>query len=134
MCSINPLKPEKFDVDRLDFNFIDISDKNEEELDEIEESLLLVNTQEYTELRNVDYFIDEDCKLPMSFARISNVEEGIEWYSYYHPELPDDIIPMLARHQFGKLPKKHTRHSTARRQPKPSLTIKNEPITLTFDT
>lgn len=134
MTQINPFIHEKFNPDKLDFNFIDIKDKSEEDLLEIEHALLLANAQEYTDLRKVDYCVDADCKLPMSFTRIQTVDEAIEWYSYYHPELCDDIIPMLARHQFGNLPKKHTRHNMSKRKPKPFLTIKNEPITLTFDT
>jgi len=71
--------------------------------------------------------------LPISFARISNVEEGIEWYKRNNPKLLDDIIPMLARHQFGDMPIKHTRHSKNKKKKKDNtLTITKGDIILEF--
>jgi len=115
----------EFNPEKADFIFADIVDEPE---------LIKLVNQQYTDLRKVDYFVDEDCKLPMSFTQIKTVEQGIEWYSYYHPEINDDIIPMLARHQFGNLPKKHTRHSKNKKRVKNSgISISREITTLNFE-
>lgn len=114
-----------YDPERADYFFCDVLDEPE---------LIKMVNQEYTDLRKVDYFVDKDCKLPMSFTQIQNVEQGIEWYSYYHPEINDDIIPMLARHQFGEMPKKHTRHSKNKKRVKEKgLNIVREKTTISFE-
>lgn len=114
------------DTDKLDY-FFKSSDVSEEDM------IVEIN-QEYTPLNKVDYFVDKDCKIPMSFSQIRDVEEGIRWYSYYHPELPPDIIPMLSKYQFGNLPIKHNRHSRNKKTIKNTgITISNELITLNFD-
>jgi len=115
----------EFDPEKANYLFCD---------KEFEDELLDMVNQQYTDLKKVDYFVDEECKLPMSFTQIKTVEEGIEWYKYYHPEISDDIIPMLARHQFGNMPKKHTRHSKNRKRNKNTgITITRELTTLNFE-
>ena len=94
-----------FNAERADYIFADILDEPE---------LIKMVNQEYTDLRKVDYFVDEDCKLPMSFTQIQNVD----------------------RHQFGDLPKKHTRHSKNNRINKVKnngINIKREVRTLNFE-
>jgi hypothetical protein len=66
-----------------------------------EHQLLKEMAQEYTPLDCVDYFVDANGKVPMSFAQIKTVEEGYEWYQRHHPELLDDLVWAMARHQFG---------------------------------
>jgi len=114
------------DSSKLDYFFTETDPETEDEL------FRIVN-QQYTDLRKVDYYVDEDCKIPISFTQIQNVEQGILWYEYYHPEIPDDIIPMLARFQFGNLPPKHTRHTKKKKQITNILTFENKSTTINFN-
>jgi hypothetical protein len=66
-----------------------------------EHQLLKEMAQEYTPLDCVDYFVDANGKVPLSFVQIKTVEEGYEWYQRHHPELLDDLVWAMARHQFG---------------------------------
>lgn len=124
--NLNALKPETFSTDKLDYFF---------KPDEVEEGDLFRELQqEYTDMRRVDYCVDEECKLPLSFTKIKNVEQGIEWYKLYHPELCDDIIEMISKYQFGNLPVKHTRHTYNKKKKKQEgITITNKLTTLNFD-
>ena len=53
--NLNALKPETFSTDKLDYFF---------KPDEVEEGDLFRELQqEYTDMRRVDYCVDEECKL-----------------------------------------------------------------------
>mgnify|MGYP006141628239 CR=1 FL=1 len=69
---------------------------------EFEYDLLKEINQDYTPLSLVDYFVDREGKVPISFSQVRTVEEGFEWYRRHHPELLDDLLWVMARHQFGE--------------------------------
>ena len=69
------------------------------ERDKFEEEFIEELKQEYTPLDKVDYTIGGRT---LSFAQIKTVTEGEEWYRSHHPEFPDDILKVMARHQFGR--------------------------------
>ena len=54
--------------------------------------------EETTDFSKVDYIID---KCPLSAAMVRTVEQGIDWYQTNHPELPDEVIEIAARAQWG---------------------------------
>jgi hypothetical protein len=76
-------------------------DSTPEERTEFEHQLLKEINQELTPLDCVDYSVDEAGKIPLSFVQIKTVEEGFGWYRRHHPELLDDLVWAMARHQFG---------------------------------
>ena len=39
--------------------------------------------------------------LPLSFIQITTEEEGIEWYKKHYPKIPDDLLPIIARYNWG---------------------------------
>ena len=104
---------------------------------EAEEQLFLETNQEYTDIDNVDYFIDGDVdkdidpKLPLSFSRCRTVDDGIAYYSRKHPELCDDIISMISRSQFGNLPIKNAKQRKIKDTDK--FIVEQKKIKISFD-
>ena len=43
--------------------------------------------------------------LPLSFLQIQegDIESGIEWYKSHYPKIPDELIEIMARYNFGDL-------------------------------
>ena len=39
----------------------------------------------------------------MSYLSVGTLEEGEEWYRQHYPQMPDELLPMLARYSFGDL-------------------------------
>lgn len=94
------------------------------------EDLISVN-KEYTHLSKVDYQIKEiepepepeddeiiddnkdynenskndkvDPTKTLSFMNVKSVEEGIEWYRQHNPKIPEDLLPLMARWNWGDL-------------------------------
>lgn len=70
--------------------------------------------KEMTSFDNLDYevpadVLNEKCKykkhkdgLPLSFIQIKTEEEGIEWYKKHYPKIPDDLLPIIARYNWGE--------------------------------
>ena len=70
--------------------------------------------KEMTSFDKMDYEIPADvlnkkCKykkhkegLPLSFLQITTEEEGIEWYKKHYPKIPDDLLPIIARYNWGE--------------------------------
>ena len=76
--------------------------RTEEEMDACTDGMIKELRQEYTPLNKVDYCIDEAGQLPISFASITSVEQGIHWYSeHYGGRFPPGVIESMARYQFG---------------------------------
>ena len=66
----------------------------------------ICNRQEYTDLDKVDYSVDAPVTkepMPMSYLSVGTLEEGEEWYRQHYPQMPDELLPMLARYSFGDL-------------------------------
>lgn len=87
--------------------------------EQFEKDFLKELNQEYTPLDKVDYHIGNR---PLSFAQIRSVAEGEEWYRQHHPEVPDDILKIMARHQFGE--------QEAKTPAKPKTPVKKQGITI----
>eukprot|EP01050_Picozoa_sp_SAG11_P018551 SAG11_NODE_2821_length_2939_cov_35.977113_2_plen_146_part_00 len=65
-----------------------------------------------TNIDKYDYYVplpkDESVHkepLPMSFLQIKegDVEGGIQWYRQHYPKLPDELVEIMARYNFGDL-------------------------------
>lgn len=86
--------------------------------------------QEYTPVDKVDYGVGEQGP-PLSFTQIKTVEEGEEWYRSHHPEFPDDILKIMARHQFGeRTPPPPAKPKSPPK--KPTLTIERRDVVVEF--
>lgn len=128
--------------------------------------------EEYEILSSKDFFdnvkiksIDEPVKpkakdeplpkgVPVSFLKITNIEDGYKWYKYYYPQYPDEIIRIMCRSQWGKPlskkvlkneAKKHRKEeykkeckrkgikfNEKRYKKEPALKITNKPIIVSF--
>jgi len=72
--------------------------------------------KEYVDLDKMDYFIDADTLnskrtdgktphkdgVPYSFLQINNELDGIEWYRKHYPKLPEELLPIIARYNWGE--------------------------------
>tara|TARA_R110002126_G_scaffold24033_1_gene84198 strand:+ start:62 stop:547 length:486 start_codon:yes stop_codon:yes gene_type:complete len=115
--------------------------------------------EEYSPLSKVDYSIgnekilkEEDKPLPdtrkdLSFLQVKTIEEGIEWYRKLDPKIPDEILSIMARWNWGDLSTitkkqiKNERKKDKKKGKKAGLetgikirkATKENPILLTFD-
>ena len=82
--------------------------------------------QEYTDIDRLDYNVAPN--VPLSFASITSVEEGAEWY-INNTRFPEEICEMMARYQFGDrpTPEKKDKESDA------TFSIKQEQTEVRFD-
>ena len=75
--------------------------------------------------------------LPLSFLQIQSEEEGIEWYAKNYPKLPDELLPIIARHHWGepitKKGLKNEKKKIERKLQKKGLVIERNPVSLKFD-
>jgi hypothetical protein len=117
----------------------------------------VVKNQETTPIDKYDYLIpltEEDKAtskhtqpLPLSFLQIKegDVDSGILWYKQHYPKVPDELIEIMARYNFGDL-KYATRKSiknNAKKYKKKSadakalqtqgLVVKKGPVKVVFD-
>jgi hypothetical protein len=112
---------------KLDFDF-----RNPEDKDGEKEALKEIN-QEYTPLENVDYLC-RDHKTPLSYTKIKTVDDGIEWYKYYHSYYSDELIEIIARKTWGTLPKKNEKRKyNKKRVKKEGLKVVRRETTLSWD-
>ena len=72
--------------------------------------------KEYTDLSKYDYFVDAETLnknrtdgktphkegVPYSFLQITNEEDGIEWYREHYPKIPEELLPIIARYNWGE--------------------------------
>ena len=58
----------------------------------------------YLPLQDKDRAIHNE-PLPISFLQIKegDIEAGIQWYKHHYPKIPDDLIEIMARYNFGDL-------------------------------
>ena len=97
--------------------------------------------QEYTDISKVDYNIGSTAT-PMSFAQISSVREGYEWYKRHYPLYPQEVLMCMARAQFGeeavgerkRKPAASAPVSRPQAKPPPArFSVVHKPVELRFD-
>ena len=117
---------------------------------------IIANNLEIVEFDKVDYMIsnEPEPELPiikgmnenntndkqktLSYLSVKSVEEGIEWYRKEFPKLPEEILPLMSRWNFGDLKDetkksiKNKRKKTNKKQ-KPVFKIEQKPVVITFD-
>ena len=117
---------------------------------------LIANNLEIVEFDKVDYMIsnEPEPELPiikgmnenntndkqktLSYLSVKSVEEGIEWYRKEFPKLPEEILPLMSRWNFGDL-KDETKKSIKNKRKKinkkqkPVFKIEQKPVVITFD-
>ena len=84
--------------------------------------------------------------LPLSFMQIKegDVQSGIQWYKSHYPKLPDDLVEIMARYNFGDLKyatRKSIRNDAKKYKKKfqknpgftQGLIVKNQKHVVTFD-
>ncbi len=82
-------------MDRVDY--LVCPAKTEEERFEWEKKTLAEMNQETTDIKLVDYSINKQGTLPVSYAMCKTEADYVQWYNHFHPELPDDVIAIAAR-------------------------------------
>ena len=131
--------------------------KNPTRSEEVEEGMCgICPNVEQIQREKFDYYVpltDEDRKqtkhiepLPLSFMQIKegDVDSGILWYKQHYPKVPDELIEIMARYNFGDLKyatRKSIRNNVKKYKKKfkneppiaKGLTIKNGPVVVEFD-
>lgn len=96
---------------------------------------------EFTEKDMVSKSNTEDKQKQLSYLSVKSVEEGINWYKQEFPMIPDELLPLMSRWNFGNLneeTKKSVKNNKKKQLKKKNkvqsgLTIVNKPILITFD-
>ena len=113
-------------------------------LDKVDYMLNTETDEPEPEFNNADIIAkqntQEDKQKTLSYLSVKSVEEGIEWYKKEFPKLPDELIPMMSRWNFGDLKdetKKSVRNNRKKNKKKElkqsGLKIVNKPILISFD-
>ena len=84
--------------------------------------------------------------LKLSFLQIKegDIESGIKWYRHYYPKIPDELVEIMARYNFGDLryatrksirndTKKYVKKNKSKPKLTRGLTINRSPQIITFD-
>jgi len=80
----------------------------------------------------------EDLQKTLSYLSVKSVEEGINWYRNQFPKLPEELLPLMSRWNWGDLNNetkksiKNKRKKQAKKQ-KPTFKIEQKPVVITFD-
>jgi hypothetical protein len=117
----------------------------------------LAPNAEMTPLDKYDYYVPlpesekekgiHKTPLPTSFLQIKegDVEAGIEWYKRHYPKVPDELVEIMARYNFGDLKyatRKSIRNNAKKFKKKNNnkapeiakgLIVKNQKTIITFD-
>lgn len=134
--------------------------------EEVGNSNLISSNKEYISLENVDYMLDvktdepepefdnseiiatenttEDKQKTLSYLSVKSVEEGIEWYKKEFPKIPDELLPMMSRWNFGNLNeetkksiknknKKLNKKKKNKKQNQENFKIEHKPVLIRFD-
>ena len=90
---------------------------------------LVADNKEYIDINKVDYMLNtnititntepepenleymehnnkvemENKQKTLSYLSVKSVEEGIEWYRKEFPKIPDELLPLMSRWNFGDL-------------------------------
>ena len=115
-----------------------------DELQEIKENNIKEKEKEKEDKFYEGKFKDEedaDTRKTLSFMNVKSVEQGIEWYRMFDPKIPEALLPLMARYNWGDLgtmTKKQAKNLAKKDKKKKktkkveSMTIKNEPVVITF--
>tara|TARA_R110002124_G_scaffold17446_1_gene72885 strand:+ start:8817 stop:9329 length:513 start_codon:yes stop_codon:yes gene_type:complete len=87
--------------------------------------------------------IEPDKRKTLSFLQVKSIEEGIEWYRRFDPKIPDELLPLLARWNWGDLStitkkqvknerKKDKRKGKKNKGLLTGMTIRKEPVVINF--
>lgn len=87
-----------------------------------------------------DYVFNEikDKQKTLSYLSVKSVEEGIDWYRKEFPKLPEELLPLMSRWNWGDL-KDETKKSVKNKRKKinkkqkPIFKIEQKPVVITFD-
>lgn len=72
--------------------------------------------KEYADSNMYDYFVSADTLnekrtdgktphkngVPYSFLQVKNELDGIEWYRTHYPKIPEELLPIMARYNWGE--------------------------------
>ena len=80
----------------------------------------------------------EDLQKTLSYLSVKSVEEGINWYRNQFPKLPEELLPLMSRWNFGNLrdeTKKSIRNRKKKenKKQKPVFKFEHKPVVITFD-
>ena len=83
----------------------------------------------------------EDKQKTLSYLSVKSVDEGILWYKKEFPKIPDELLPMMSRWNFGNLSeetKKSVKNNKKKEMKKKQkfqhgLKIVHKPILISFD-
>jgi len=114
---------------------------------------LIANNVEIISKDKVDYMISnepepeqpiikgsdttEDLQKTLSYLSVKSVEEGIEWYRNQFPQVPEELLPLMSRWNFGDL-KNETKKSIKNKRKKQAkkekiaFKIEHKPVVITF--
>lgn len=112
---------------------------------------IIAEVKEFIDIDKVDYMIDNEPQpeeyvsnemnekqKTLSYLSVKSVEEGILWYKNEFPKLPEELIPLMSRWNFGDLKDetkksvKNKRKKSIKKQ-KPVFKFEHKPIVITFD-
>ena len=75
--------------------------------------------------------------VPLSFLQVKNEEEEIEWYAKRFPKIPDELLPIIARHHWGepitKKGLKNEKKKIEKKLQKQGLKREEGPVIVKFD-
>jgi len=115
------------------------------------EPKIIAENIEIIDTNKVDYMIDnepepedyvtnemKDKQKTLSYLSVKSVEEGIEWYRKEFPKLPEELLPLMSRWNWGDL-KNETKKSVKNKRKKinkkekPVFKIEHKPVIITFN-
>jgi len=115
------------------------------------EPKLIAETTEIIDTNKIDYMLNnepepedyvsnemKDKQKTISYLSVKSVEEGIEWYRKEFPKLPEELLPLMARWNWGDLSNetkksvKNKRKKQAKKE-KPTFKIEHKPVVITFN-
>ena len=75
-------------------------DKEFTYLDKVNYGIGRAETEDEKKLINKDL---PETRKDLSFLTVNSVEEGIEWYRQFDPKIPEELLPIMARWNWGDL-------------------------------
>lgn len=119
-------------TDIVDFDKIDYEINNEIEQEPENNSDLISNTLPGETV--------EDKTKTLSFMSVKSVEEGIEWYRHNYPKVPEELLPVMARWNWGDLStmtkkqaKNEKKKAKKKEQKKPHFSVVKKSTIVSFD-
>ncbi len=111
--------------------------KAEPEYNEFLSDIKSYDYQVPAEVLNKTSKVEHKEGLPLSFLQIKTEEEGIEWYAKNYPKIPEELLPIIARHHWGepitKKGLKNEKKKIEKKLHKQGLKREDGPVVLKFD-